>query len=739
MARNWKSILARYGFSLIVFIIVAATSSILLRYSIRINFTIPVVVGLVAVTWYGGRRPGYLMALLVMAASIASNPISSDTGLASWAFGHFTVFTLLIFVVLTISGRKSAETRLLESSERYRLLFENNPFPMWVCDPETSKFLAVNHEATVFYQYSSKEFLGMSIEDIRLDSNLPIISPEFTKVNRPKNGLTIQKHRRKDGSVTEAEVTSQELVFGGRMARLVVAKDITERRRAQQKLVQSEEKYRDLVENAHDIIYSHDLDGNYTSINAAGEEITGYNLSETLRMNVADIVAPEHIAKAREMIANKLAGQNGPAYEVDIIAKDGHRLTIELNTSLVRHDGVPVGIQGIARDITEYKLLIQQLAQAQKIESIGRLAGGIAHDFNNMLTAINGYSEMVLRQLSPEDPIRPNVEEIKKAGQRSALLTSQLLAFSRKQVLHPEKIQINDAIKEIGGMLKRMIGEDLELTTCLSPAVGSIEFDPSQLSQIIMNLAVNARDAMPNGGKLTIETSNVFLDPEYASRHVGVLPGAYVLLSVSDTGTGMSPEVQEQVFEPFFTTKEVGKGTGLGLSTVYGIVRQSGGNVLVYSEIDRGSTFKVYIPRTADETTAVVMNAEQSKLAIGNETILLVEDEDMVRALSRQILQSCGYTVIEASDGIEALEIYNKCSDKIDLLITDVVMPRLGGRELAEKLLKRTPALRILFASGYTDDAVVRHGVLETNINFIQKPFNLDDVARKVRNLLDTK
>ena len=298
----------------------------------------------------------------------------------------------------------------------------------------------------------------------------------------------------------------------------------------------------------------------------------------------------------------KLQGENVTNYELDIRAKDGRTITVEVNTRIIYRDGEPAAIQGIARDITGRKRLEEQLLQAQKLESVGRLAGGIAHDFNNMLTAINGYSDLALRKIAPDHPVRSYLEEIKKAGKRSALLTNQLLAFSRRQILHPQMISINEAINDTTNLLKRMIGEDIDLVTHLKPTVGSIKFDPGQFSQVLMNLAVNARDAMPDGGKLTIETSNIFIDPNYASTHIGLLPGAYILLSVSDTGTGMSAEIQEQIFEPFFTTKGVGKGTGLGLATVYGIVRQSGGGVFVYSEEGHGSTFKIYIPRVVDET-----------------------------------------------------------------------------------------------------------------------------------------
>jgi PAS domain S-box-containing protein len=517
---------------------------------------------------------------------------------------------------------------------------------------------------------------------------------------------------------------------------IAIKQDVTERKQAEEALSESQERYRDLVENSLDIIYTHDLEGNYTSANKAVEDILGYTVEKVVTKNLATAVVPEDTEKALQMFSDLVAGKEAPVTELEVFAKDGHRVTLEINAKLIQENGVPVGIQGVARDITERKQLEEQLRQSQKLESIGLLAGGIAHDFNNMLTAINGYSDLTLRRMAPDDPIRQNIEEIKKAGERSALLTNQLLAFSRRQILRPELVEINDVIDETSNMLKRLIGEDIELVTSLKP-VGKVKFDPGQLSQIIMNLAVNARDAMPKGGKLTIETANTFLGPEYTVQHVGVLPGAYVMLSISDTGVGIPPEIQERIFDPFFTTKEIGKGTGLGLATVYGIVKQSGGAIFVYSEVDHGTTFKIYIPRVIGEVDDAESIVSSPGFALGSETILLAEDESIVRALSRQALEACGYSVIEARDGVEALDTFKSSTVHIDLLFTDVVMPGMSGRELAEKLLAISPNLPVLFSSGYTDDAIVMHGVLDANVNFIQKPFTLDNMARIVRDLLD--
>ncbi len=381
----------------------------------------------------------------------------------------------------------------------------------------------------------------------------------------------------------------------------------------------------------------------------------------------------------------------------------------------------------------------EQLRESQKLESVGRLAGGIAHDFNNMLTAINGYSDLTLRKLPEGDALRQNLLEIKKAGERSAALTQQLLAFSRRQVLKPKVLDINQEVTEIGKLLERLIGEDIKLVANLGADIGRVEADPGQLSQVIINLAVNSRDAMPQGGKLVIETSNFQIDAEYAARHIGSLPGDYVRISVTDTGSGMSQEIQEHVFEPFYTTKEVGKGTGLGLATVYGIVNQSGGYIRVESEVGKGTTFEVFLPRIEEEIKAPKVSVASDQVPNGTETILLVEDEEIVRNLTRQILETCGYSVIEASDGVQALAVCKQQDIKFDLLITDVVMPNMSGRQLAEELAALRPDAKVLYMSGYTDDAVIRQGVIEIDKNFIQKPFTFDAFSKKVREMLDAR
>ncbi|HEY2971234.1 MAG TPA: PAS domain S-box protein [Pyrinomonadaceae bacterium] len=818
------------------------------------------------------------------------------------------------------------------------------------------------------------------------------------------------------------------------------AQDVTERTRIEQELRQSEERYRDVVENAHDLIYEHDLEGNYTSINKAGEQITGYSPEESLKLNLKQTVAPEYLAKAKQMLRRKLAGEKVTAYDLEIIAKDGHHVMVEVNTRLVLKDGVPVGVQGIARDITERRLaeealresearkrailesaldciitmdheglvvdwnpaaektfeytqeeaigremagLIipsrfreqhrqglacylatgktqvlgqrlelsaerrdgtefpvelaitrieskgapmftgylrditerkkaenrlsaqyavtralaesntinegaskvlqavceslgweygalwtvdrrsnglrcsqvwqapgteadefenasrqfvfapgiglpgrvwndnqpvwipdvaedanfsrsadaaraglhsacafpiqfrseilgvveffsrsirepdaellammvtigsqigqfiqrkrveealgeseEQLRQSQKLDAIGQLAGGVAHDFNNLLTVIGGYSSILLGKLSEASPHRSSIEEIKKASDRAGTLTRQLLAFSRKQILQPKVLDLNLVVTDLEKMVRRLIGEDIDFLTITSPVLGKVKADPGQIEQVLLNLIVNARDAMPKGGKLTIETRNVVHSEEYAQRHAA-LPGPYVMLAVSDTGCGMDATIQSRVFEPFFTTKGPNKGTGLGLATVYGIVKQSGGNIWIYSEAGRGSTFKVYLPRV-DEVVGGEEEVISRSVPRGTELVLLVEDEDQVRAILREILEGHGYRVLTASNGEEALSISLDLQHDIKLMITDVVMPQMSGSDLATRVQAIRPNLPVLFMSGYTDDAIVRHGLLDEKLNFIQKPFDSAGVARKVREVLDS-
>jgi nitrogen-specific signal transduction histidine kinase/CheY-like chemotaxis protein len=401
--------------------------------------------------------------------------------------------------------------------------------------------------------------------------------------------------------------------------------------------------------------------------------------------------------------------------------------------------------EGLVEDLTERRQAEEalraaegRLLQAAKLEAVGRLAGGVAHDFNNLLGVIMGYADLMARRLPPEDPLRRNVQEIQKAAERASNLTKQLLAFSRRQVLQPRVLDLHQTLREVESMLQRLIGEDVALVTVLREDVGRVKADPGQIQQVLMNLAVNARDAMPEGGTLTVETTNVDLSEDYARRHLGVVPGPYVQLAVSDTGVGMTPEVQAHIFEPFFTTKTPEKGTGLGLATVYGIIKQSGGNIWVYSEPGRGTTFKVYLPRVDETAPANVLVDPPPDPRRGQETVLLVEDDDKVREVVSLALRDAGYTVLEAHGGVAALALAGR-REPIHLVITDLVMPGMSGRELVEQWRERHPETRALFMSGYTDATAPRQGGLGSDAAFIQKPFAPNALARKVREVLDER
>ncbi len=399
------------------------------------------------------------------------------------------------------------------------------------------------------------------------------------------------------------------------------------------------------------------------------------------------------------------------------------------------------GTLGVALDITERRLLEQQLLQAQKMEAIGQLAGGVAHDFNNLLAIVVGYCDLLSEELEAGSPERKYVQEIRKAGNRAVSLTRQLMAFSRKQVLEPRVLDLNQVVADTDRMLRRIIGEDIDLAVLFASKLWSVKIDPGQMEQVILNLALNARDAMPGGGKLTIETGNVELDETDVARHVTMPPGSYVMLAVSDNGTGMSPHTQERIFEPFFTTKEKGKGTGLGLATVYGIVKQSGGYIWVYSEEGKGTTFKIYLPPVAEPLESAPNDRPSGAWSAisprGTETVLLVEDEESVRELGRRCLEGQGYAVLEACDSNQALEICRNHSQAIHLMVTDVVMPGLDGRQLAQRAAGLRPQMKVLYVSGYTENTIVHRGVLDPGISFLQKPFRPMDLAVKIREVLD--
>lgn len=516
-----------------------------------------------------------------------------------------------------------------------------------------------------------------------------------------------------------------------------------ERKRAEETLRESEERLHQVVSSISDHIYVTEITGSgqrlnrYLSPNV--EILTGYPLEKfqaDWSFWASCVIHPNDRITAAVQAQRSSEGKNSEV-EYRMVRADGQTIWVRDNAR-VQTQGASKMIYGVVSDITERKQLEEQFRQSQKMEALGKLASGISHDFNNILTVIIGHSSLLLDNISPEDPLCKDLEQIQQAGERAASLTRQLLAFSRQQVLQPKILDLNTLVINIEKMLQRLIGADVELTTILSPQLKPVKADPGQIDQVILNLVINAREAMPEGGKLTIETARVYLDETYTHQHVGVKPGPYIMLAISDTGCGMDKETQSRIFEPFFTTKEQGKGTGLGLATVHGIVSQSDGHIWVYSEAGQGTTFKIYLPQAEEALEPLPLNQFFPKTRLGSETILLVEDEDLVRSLTYRILLQNGYTVLEAHYGNEAIKICKQYKAPIHLLVTDVIMPGgMSGGQLAEHLTQLRPELKVLYTSGYTDNAIIHHNILNSDTAFLQKPFTPDTLIRKVRDVLD--
>jgi PAS domain S-box-containing protein len=509
---------------------------------------------------------------------------------------------------------------------------------------------------------------------------------------------------------------------------------------SQARHLESEQAYRSTFDEAPIGIAHMALDGRWLRVNARLCDLLGYSGREFIATGLDALAHPEEIGADANARIDLLKGTHERHSAVRRYRrKDGAFISANLTLSLLRDaKGEPSYFIAIIEDISERRLLEEQLRQSQKMEAIGRLAGGIAHDFNNLLTAILGYSALLAEQLDARHPAQESVDAIQKAGDSASSLTRQLLAFSRQQVLQPQVIDLNSVVRDMDALLQRVIGEDVVLTSKLTTPLEPVSADPGQIEQIVLNLAVNARDAMPHGGQLTIETANVMLDETYAATHRGATVGPHVMLAVSDNGIGMSAETVSHMFEPFFTTKPRGKGTGLGLATTYGIVKQSGGSIWVYSELGQGTTFKVYLPRASHAEAALPSAPAVAKGTRGSETILVAEDQDEVRTLTRTILSMHGYTVLEATTGEEALAIVREHREPIHLLFTDVIMPGMSGRELVAEVHQKYGRMRVLFASGYTDDAIVRHGKLDQGVAFLQKPFTPASLLAKVREVLDS-
>ena len=644
----------------------------------------------------------------------------------------------LFSIMIDITDRKRAEMALRESEEKYRILVENSLQGLAIV--QDSRIVLCNRRLAKITGYSVEELLSLSSGEMTAiiceDDRSLIESRVLDRMaGKPTPSHYAFRGIKKDGTELWLEVYSSLIEYNGKPALQSAFMDITEHKKAAENLNKALDWQTAIFEGSRDAIMISDANSKFVDANEATCILTGYSKEELMNMRTRDL---DRNANPSELddYRNRILGGEDILRETKISTKNGNGVDVEFSQRRVFISGVPY-IHSIARDITIRKRLETQFQQSQKMEAIGALAGGVAHDFNNLLSVINGYSELMLEDLSEEHPLRKDLEQIKMAGKRAASLTSQLLAFSRKQILQPEIVCLNEAVAEMSTMLRRVIGEDIELAVILRSDLGLVSADPGQLQQIIMNLAINARDAMPQGGKLTIETGNVDFDEDYVSRHPMVKKGTYVMLAVSDNGMGMDAATQARIFEPFFTTK--GKGTGLGLSTIYGIVKQSDGFIWVYSELGKGTTFKVYFPRVEGKQTLKSSQNKSDSAFRGSETILVVEDEIEVRALTCRILRERGYKVIGAADGKDALRLVRAHKEEIHLVITDVIMPGMSGKELVAQLKAVRPQIEALYVSGYTGNVIIHHGILDSGIAFLQKPFTVEGLALKVREVIDSR
>jgi PAS domain S-box-containing protein len=645
-------------------------------------------------------------------------------------------------LIREIGHRKQTESTLQSISQRYEALLDSINAFTWEGEAFPFRLTYVSPQVEKVYGYpverwvNDAEFWKKILHPEDRDWAIAYCDEEIRK--KRSYQLTYRVITADGKTVWVRDTANAVLKEGDVLSIRGLVNDVTDYMRTENELLMSKQLYRDLVEKANDIIYSHDMEGNIISLNEVGLRLTGYTREEALQMKIFDIITPEYLEKAHEMIANKTEGEEKTVYDLEIKRKDGSCFMVEVSTNLIYQSGKPVGVQGIARDVTERKMLQTQLHQAQKMETVGRLAGGIAHDFNNLLTVILGKADLALMQLKDSSGnLLIDIEVIRNAAEKAAAMTQQILAFSRKQVLQPRIVDLNTIVINISKILKRLISENIELETSLAEGLGRVSADPSRIEQVIMNLAVNARDAMPEGGKLTIETANANLDTNYSRQHLNARPGRYVMLAVSDNGVGINNEVLKHIFEPFYTTKESGRGTGLGLATVYGIVKQSGGYIWVYSEENVGTTFKIYLPLVDEPQKMTLPSQSASQLSEGNETILLVEDDDSIRAIVKEMMILMGYKVIDAPNGIKALKIAQETTEPIDLVITDVIMPGMSGRQLAEQLKRLNEEIKVLYMTGYSDEAIVRHGILEQGLESLQKPFTFESLSFKIREMLD--
>lgn len=630
--------------------------------------------------------------------------------------------------------------QLVEREELFHLISENAADMIAVVDMDGKR---------IFNSLSYERVLGYSPEELQASSAFEQIHPDDRErvkkaaedARRSGIGKTLEyRLHHKNGAWLVLESTSSVIrnAQGEPEKLVIVNRDVTERKRAEEALRRSESGFRSVVEDAPYGIFRANTEGRFLQVNPALRKMLGYeSQDELLGKDLAGGIF-RHTGEYERLIELLTRADEIKDVEMEWQRQDGTPITVRCSGRRTNDEnGVPAYFEVFAEDVTEKRVLEKQLRMAQKMEAIGRLSGGIAHDFNNLLGVIIGYSRVLKKELGPDNPLSEHAFEVEKAGQRAASLTKQLLAFSRQQVLTPAIVNLNTLAADMEKMLPRLLGEDIEVSLSLNPELGNVKADQSQIEQVIMNLAVNARDAMPMGGKLKIQTANVTLDQTYTWNHPGSKAGNYVLLAVTDTGTGMDAATLAHIFEPFFTTKERGKGTGLGLATVYGIVKQSNGYIAVDSAPGKGASFQIYLPRHLGQPAAEEQKADSNEKLRGSESILLVEDAEPLRKLAQTFLTSAGFRVSSAENGEDALEVAARHAGTFDLLLTDVVMPGMNGRVLAEHLLPRQPGMKVLYMSGYTDSFIAGHGVLEPGTHLLHKPFTEEILIQKVREVLD--
>jgi len=638
----------------------------------------------------------------------------------------------------TPRGAKSARHEW-EIATALELIFSGHPLAMWIVDCESLRFLSANDAAIEKYGYGRHEFLQMRVTDISADADVRSLLHEIASTDAARRPAFVCQHRLKDGRIIDVELTMHLLAMNGRHRVLALAHDVTQRRAEEVKREETATYLRALIENCPLAIAVHDTHGLVTMCNPAFEALFQYRQADVVGLPLDTLITPAELRAEASDITRAAVDGRVTRLTTRRHAKDGTTIDTEIHGVPLTVNGVCAGAYGIYQDIRDRKRLEDEMRFGQKMQAVGRLAGGIAHDFNNIMGVIQGYSESLLESLQAGHSLRSSVEEIDKAARRAVVLTGQLLAFSRKQVLQPKVLDLNGILADMEKMLRRIIGEDIQLVTRLGSGLGWTKADPTQLEQVILNLVVNARDAIPNGGKLILETANTGFEPRLDAdgAESGEDGESHVMLTVTDTGSGMDAQTLKNIFEPFFTTKAKGKGTGLGLATVYGIVKQSGGNIFVTSEVGHGTTFTLYLPRVAKPAAAIEAVAPVKKVPRGTESVLLVEDEESLRGLVRKVLEKCGYVVLEAKDGESALRISGVFPGAIHALLTDVVMPGMGGCELASAIRERRPATKVLFMSGYPADADLPAEVTERKSFFIKKPFSRCDLATKLREVLD--